>query len=293
MVALSRLFIDKIALTIPVQSRSLQHDITEHLRACADARIVRGVPYGDPVARYHFAYTIPLYGGRSALVQVAPRDDRMNFLRFEFNPSNRGPAHEHPLLLVSGIICGAWPSFARALDQARINRLDFAIDIYGIHIDRLGIHHPTRSTFSSHYERDGHTTGMYLGKRTSKRYVVIYDKTRQARERHARILRGERTRVEIRAADMGPLSALSDMPNPFASVALFVYPLHSEEAYGYAHFLDSCRYRGAQAALHLIRNRRTRAQYRAWLTERCGPSWWSPEEIWAQRMDALRRALGG
>lgn len=292
MVALSRLFIDKIALTIPAESPILQNDITEQLQNSVESGFINAVPFGDLLSRYHFAYTIPLAGGRSAIVQVEPRDDRMNFLRLEFNPNSLGLAREHPFFLISGILCPAWPDFVLALARARLNRLDFAIDIHDVHIERLGIHHSTRSTFSKHFEREGHTTGIYLGKRTSSRYVVIYDKKRETRECHARILRRECTRVECRSTDIGPLSALSDMPNPFSSFTLSVYPLYDENAHEYAHFLDSCRFRGAQAALHLIQNRRRRAQYRAWLADSCSPSWWCPDDIWGQRISALQRALG-
>src|SRR5690606_37918143 len=130
----------------------------------------------------HFAYTIPLAGGHSATLQAVPRGARMNFLRLEFNPNNLGLAHEHPFSLISGILRGEWPEFVAVLDRARVNRVDCAIDIYGVNIERLGIHHTMRSTFSRPYDRDGRTTGMYLGQRTSNRHVVVYDKKRAARE---------------------------------------------------------------------------------------------------------------
>lgn len=292
MVSLSHLFIDKIALTIPVQSRTLQHNITDWLQTCADSGIIRLISYGDLLARYHLAYGIPLAYGRNIIVQAAPRDESLNFLRLEFNPNNKGPAQEHPFSLVTSILCEAWPAFVLALERARLNRLDFAVDIYDMHIDRLGVHHNTRSTFSKNFARSGRTTGMYLGQRTSNRHVVIYDKKREARECHSRILRRECTRVECRSSDIGPLSNIHDMPNPFASFALSVYPMCDALEHNYAHFLDSCRYRGAQAALHLIRNRRKRAEYRMWLADNCCPSWWCPETIWSQRIEALRMALG-
>lgn len=292
MVALSRLFIDKIALTMPVQSRMLQHRITEQFQRCAENGIISPALYGDLLSRYHFAYTILLAGGRSAILQAVPRGARMNFLRLEFNPNNKGIAQEHPFSLLAGIIQPAWPGFIPALENANLNRLDFAVDIHGVHIERIGIHHVARSTFSEIFYRDGRTTGVYLGKRTSKRHVVIYDKKREARE-HGRILRGERTRVESRTMDVGSLSALPDMPNPFASLTLSLYPPCNQTGHIHAHFLDSCRHRGAQAALYLIQNRRTRAEYRAWLSEAYSPSWWRPDDIWAQRMDAVQRALGG
>jgi len=293
MVALSRLFIDKIALTIPVQSRSLQHGITGQLQNCEENEIISRASYGDLLARYHIAYMLPLAGGRSATIQVLPRDDRMNFLRLEFNPNSRGAAQEHLFTMLRGIIHSAWPDFVSALPRARLNRLDFAIDIYGVHIDRLGVHHSTRSTWSRIFGRGGTTTGIYLGARTSKHYVAIYDKKRQAREEQNRILRGERTRMEFRSKDIGTLSALRDMPNPFELFTLLLYPPCNPLDHEHMHFLDSCRYRGAQAALYLIQNRRKRAAYRAWLSETCHVSWWHPNAIWDQRMDALQRALGG
>ena len=294
MVALSPLFIDKIALTMPVQSQALQHRVTERLEDCAEnGIIVSAPPYSDLLTRYHFAYTVPLAGGRNATIQVVPRAERMNFLRLEFNPNNRGRAEEHPFSLIMSLLCSAWPDFTDALESARLNRLDFAVDIHGVHIDRLGIYHNTRSAFSKQFERGGHTTGIYLGKRTSNRQVVVYDKKREARECHNLILRGERTRVEFRVTDIGSLSALTDMLNPFSSFTLLLYPPCDRTEHDRIFFLDSCRYRGAQAALHLIQNRRTRAAYRAWLSETCSASWWRPEAIWDQRMDALQRAFGG
>lgn len=292
MVSLSHLFIDKIALTIPVQSQSLQHGIAEQLRACAEARIIESVLYGDLLLRYFLAYSIPLAGGRSAVVQIAPRGDGLNYFRCEYNPSSRGLANEHPFSLIAGILFPAWAGFASSLEHARINRMDFAIDIHGVPIDRLGVHHSSRSTFSRQYGRDGRITGLYLGKRTSERHVVIYDKKREARACHARILRGERTRVEIRTTDIGPLSAVANMRNPFSAIAISIYPPHDADAHGYAHFLDSCRFRGVQAALHLVQNRRKRAEYRDWLNQNCTPPWWDAGAIWAQRMTATRRALG-
>jgi hypothetical protein len=295
MVALSSLFIDRFSLTFPVSSRELQHRIEGLFDGCADSAIVERVRYGELLARYYFAYTLPLAWGQSAIIQLAPRDSRMNFLRLEFNPNHPGPAQEHPFLMLEDILRRVWPAFSSApvLERARVSRVDFAVDIHDVHIDRLGICHSTRSVSSRIFERGGQTTGIYLGARKSKHYVAIYDKKVEASDCRGITLERECTRVESCSRDIGRLSALSNMRNPFELFTLHLYPPYNQVDHEHVHFFDSCRYRGVQAALYLIQNRRKRAAYRAWLSETCRLSWWHPDVIWGQRMDALQRALGG
>lgn len=292
MVALSRLFVDKITLTFPVLSKERQDDIKERLCNCAGNGDIDLVLHGDLLQRYMEAYTVPLGRRQSIVIQVAPRDERMNFMRVEFNPTRRTPEQEHPFIVLMSIISPVWPAFLDSLPHARVSRVDFAIDIYGVHIDCLGIHHNKRATYSRYFARDGHTAGFYLGERASNRGVLLYDKKRQEKNYHRRYYRQERTRVECRLKDSGTFAGLFNIPNPFDLFSLTLYPPDGHLSHEYLHFLDSCRCRGAQAALFLIKDRRKRAAYRTWLNENCRPSWWRPDAIWNQRMAAIEGILG-
>ncbi|CAM3721430.1 hypothetical protein BOTU111922_01840 [Bordetella tumulicola] len=296
MATLSHLFIDKVSATLQVQTDPLQHAVTERLQTCAECEYIIQVLSGPLLQNYHFAYTLPLAGGRHLTIQAVPRFDRMNFIRLEFNPKVRGQNGEHPVDLIGNVLCPSWPNFFGDLEHARFTRLDFAVDIRGVHIEQLGLYHSTRSVFSRKFEaqfdRGGQTTGIYLGKRTSNRYIVAYDKRREFIEKQGKRprLRGAWTRIECRHADLGNLRTIFDMPNPLLSFTLTRYPSQQLDETS-ALFLDSCRYRGAQAALYRIKNRRTRTRYRAWLSE-LSPPWWNPHDIWEQRGEALANALG-
>lgn len=284
---------------MPLQEDAKQSAVSDFLGELAEEDIIQRSRYNSRlIEHYSLAFRIPMSGGRSAVIQLAPYYGSMRFLRMEFNPCRPTCSGAHPMERMQTILESAWRDLPAAIEsEAKFTRIDFAVEFENVHIGDVDFFHRTRPAEGRilneerDEDRDEVPTGRYVGRRTSNRYAAMYNKKLQARKHLAYIMRNERTRLEIRLANAGSISTIENMPNPFANYVLFLYP--SDEgnlSLEKRRFLASCRELGAQTALTRIHGGRERSRYRRFLTE-YSPSWWDPEAIWRERRNALRDAL--
>jgi len=207
------------------------------------------------------------------------------------------------------------PSYSYELiDRAHITRLDLSFDVYRTHIDGLLVFGTLRKLYCSRYsaphaeyDRGGRLNSMGFGRSDGAQYLLIYDKALEAEIRQFERITGGKpqkpssslnpirdvTRFELRLRKIGTMTNLHDMKNPFAdyTVAKFADVKSRLGDHQWQWLVDSCKTRGAQAALSLIQNQRERTRIASLLKEEAPPPWWNPVDIWNERFFAVRVAL--
>lgn len=161
------------------------------------------------------------------------------------------------------------------------------------------------SEIRQEYGTTGKLNSMYLGRYDADRYLLIYDKTAETKNRQiggikmaarphpASYRPASRTRVELRLKDVGTCADFLALNNPYEHYTIRTYRMASDYRRDaqWIHFLDSCQLRGAQAALSLIENRRTRTLYRDSLRACTPPDWWTPPLLWDEARSAFLQIL--
>ncbi len=285
------LFIDKISFTLPALNSTTQHHIIDQLQAATFAGDIESIPFSELLKNYLSAWTLPLRNGSRMTIQAMPRRRSSNFLRVEFNPRRASWYGVEPMVELARILAPAFTDFAECLIHANVTRIDFAVDLLNVPIEELLIFHTTHATKSRVFEANGKVTGYYVGSRESNRYAVMYDKIAQLRSQGSAAPRGIRTRLELRCANVGSFTTIASMSNPFDAFQLARIGGTRNQDWTWPLFLDSCRFRGAQAALTQITDKQKRAAYRQALILENRPVWWQPEELWNERGHAINRLL--
>jgi hypothetical protein len=183
-------------------------------------------------------------------------------------------------------------ALADEIAGANVTRIDLATDIQGLNINQITSARNDTTVMSARYRRDGAIQTHYLGSKNTDLRIVIYDKREQRRGR----VRGgphELTRIEARIKTASNFDALRRYPNPFLKLTIRELRHLEFGSHNSPHvwdwFIDSCRQRGAEAALNLIRDSRTRrAWYNKFATSEA-PSWWQPDDLWSGLNEAIRR----
>lgn len=294
----SPLFVDKISLTLAVEDAGAIGRIQESV-------LHEGRVGGFPFIRaqrddgYRHSREIVFDNDCKVLVQCSPRrrseQGRGWPLRLEWNPAKLGSSVEYHAAYLS--ILNGWfrDALEREMWRATITRIDFAIDIRGLNVNRLVVARTDATVKSSlHLGRDGQLESNYLGSMKDSRLLyLIYDKRT---ERGGRVHGGgfERTRIEARVKNRLSVPGLWSMLNPFAKLTIREFremeiSSGGNGRYQWDWFIDSCRVRGLEAALNLISNARTRQIWRNRVVELESPDWWSPEEIWGGLHDAIEQ----
>lgn len=216
-------------------------------------------------------------------IDVVAINDRRP-LRMEWNPSS---INAHPALIDGfGRVIDELFGSARASEfgSANITRVDVATDVVGLDINRLIACRNDTTVCSTTYGRDGITQTMYLGgKNTALRYIV-YDKRAQLHGRSDSDA-PPITRIEVRLKQTLNYLALRNHENLFDRLLLREigergHLGEQNNSHYWPWFVDACRERGAQAALGLIQDAKTRQRWRQKIRDIESPAWWRPEEIW-------------
>jgi hypothetical protein len=317
----TRLFLDKISITVHVD-RSLHHRIllaSEGMEL--QEKIRRKSGPSELLKNYRRAYTLGLGGGEELTIQLDPRREARNqqttafphhrFLRLEWNPCKAHFANHAAFTLITQFLAELIPGFEiiAFLEAINITRIDISFDVRGVHVDGLCISALLRRTFTGHYVYgpSGARNSMEFGQPTSDQYLLVYDKNLEQKinkngrfdgspindARRAKVVRRSRTRFELRLRDVGPLSRLFSMPNPFSRYTVRGLFNVERERRGHVFewFLDSCRQRGVQAALSRIENPRQRTKYALAIREAQPPSWWEPSVLWNELAAAVKEAF--
>jgi hypothetical protein len=320
MPTVSPLFIDKIALTIALDSEEARGRIHEWF--LSDRHDIQGYQaswtrggrfYGyskeivfNPETRCKLLAEFDRRAGVARILDeydgdsegepdidiYAVSDSRRPF-RIEWNPAQLQAVPEYQSAFVA--IMRGW--FGDALESemanANITRIDLATDIRGVNINRIIAARADTTVMSAGYGRDGLIQTMYLGGKNTDLRFAIYDKRAQQR---GVVGAGQQdcTRIEARIKQRLTLDSLPDYQNPFERLTVreirrLEVGHEGNSPHQWDWFVDSCKQRGGEAALNLIRNSRTRQTWHNKVVEYDAPTWWNPETLWHGLGEAISR----
>lgn len=317
--ARTNLFIDWLSLTLSINN-SYHNEVMDRLHGLA----VDGVIFREENAHsglfksYRTAYHIKLNQKEFCTIQVRPHIPSHRFMRIEWNPNKAQKAHIDSWHYIQNILSECIPSYSFDLiTNANITRIDLSFDLRRIPIESLLVFATLRKNFSARYlqfhekfGKTGRLNALEIGRSDGDQYLLIYDKnlereTRQSsgiphssvdsqNPRTAHRIKASRTRFELRLRSVGTWGDLNSISNPFEryTVISHINAGCVKNDHHWQFFIDSCKWRGAQAALSLIENRRERTCYRDALQVLDPPTWWSPEQIWVELPNAVRQTFG-
>jgi hypothetical protein len=315
----SSLFIDWLAQTIKISS----HEHTE-VKHRLDAMVIeeRILPpaagkYSELTKSYRHAYRIPFGDGCFCIIQIAPYKTSHRFMRIEWNPATALRVCTNPFQRINDCLRECIPSYSfdEHIWDSKITRIDLTFDLRSVALDSFLIHTILRKPFSGRYyypheehDQRGKLNEIHIGKPDGDKFLTIYDKELERKFRknfcnedlivHSPTFhRGSRvktsqTRFELRLGPIASFEEFRTMQNPFSAYSLtgFEYLGGIALNHHWHFFTDSCKQRGAQAALSLIENDRDRKKY-ADALKGGTPGWWNDDEIWSERDDALDRVF--
>lgn len=313
----SSLFIDKLSLTLAPPSHEHER-IKLQLEALALNEELERVDdhYSKLRKGYRYAYRLWIGGSYYCVIQVHPYKRESRFMRIEWNPARAPIGHPHPFQCIVGVLSQCTTNMMALLRRARITRIDLSFDLRRVAVSSFFIREATGRSTSGHYKSlkeefgaDGRLNSRFIGKPDSGRYLLIYDKKQQLRDAQIRgntrssvrregmsskRIESRLTRVELRLHDLKSIDALLKLENPYSR--LTVSTLAGIEAVLPDHFgkffVGACQWKGLQAVLSDIENRRERKRYMDAIRESAPPSWWDSDAIWGELPAAYYSALG-
>ena len=292
----SRLIIDKLAGTIPVDDETVRNRIINNMLNEGGFTVRRGL-YTVVLTRMmdsqQCGYSIIDDKTKKTLLRLEcnPRNDSNNFFRFELNPNKINTEEFNELFHdIFGV------TFEEALESANITRIDFAVDLTGIGMSELAFTYGKHTQCRNIIEQG---TTRYIGTSLGATQLCAYDKKEETK--HSNNLRTtelhedayhEKTRVEVRLrrGAISNLQSLYEIQNPFSKVKLYsIANLKKVENITVKHLLPLLPYEGLHCVLKKI-SPFCRTKVRNALAERQLPCW-DQDEIWSELGDALRELL--
>lgn len=267
---------------------------------------------------YRNAYHIKFNQQESCTIQIRPHKKNNRFMRIEWNPNKAQQVRIDSWRCIASVLSECIPSYSFDLiTNATITRIDLSFDLRRISIESLLIFATLRKNFSAQYlqlhetfGKTGRLNALEIGRSDGDQYLLIYDKNLERETRPiggiprssiksqylptVHRIKAHRTRFELRLRSVGTWANLLLLSNPFESytVKSYINVGGVKNDHHWQFFIDTCKWRGTQATLSLIENRRERTRYRDALQVLDPPTWWSPVQIWAELPNAVRQTFG-
>ncbi|MCX5723781.1 MAG: hypothetical protein NTX84_04525 [Nitrospirae bacterium] len=307
--------IDRLSVTVMVVSENYSHiyfaahDL-ERSKGEGEPRLV----YKEPKqgARYKYAYVVQDDKGKSiGYITFRPTqtDRKMNYFRFDYNPSKLSPGQRGIFNRAIKILLGkngVW-----LLGYARITMMDIAIDAYGIPRSAILTYSTIlgrSGTYGKWFDKGKQTqlsleTTYHGQKKSSPRSITVYDKRQERRDKGAaeeieqdcvRFEARLRPRVDRIGADGkkktsgANLHELAQVANPFGNFNVSAYPPPIEGYWEFDIFLAACESIGVDAALAKVAQDSQRRLYRKLLADE-RVTWWNPEKVMEKVIRSLTR----
>jgi hypothetical protein len=182
-------------------------------------------------------------------------------------------------------------SFDDIIEKGTVTRVDIAVDVVGIRVDKLDVRFLGDGKSHWYYSNKGQPETGYYGIKQNKKKQnspapwVTYNKRQEIKDKGpegGKQLYGglSHTRIEFHAIQKKPFAKLGTLANPFDTISL-AYPQAPKgiKPYAWTFFLDACHRRGREKALQTISEITTRKKYAAALDE-AHKAFWKPEQIW-------------
>ena len=261
---IDKLFIDKLAFTqaVPFNHRPyVANRIKEYVSNNPTVlKRTRGIP------RYEFNYrttieTIDYSTGEvidaTVLISLKPKDTGHKYIRVEFNPARFNTesmvALNNLLISIFGIRVAK-----RIFFKCKVTRLDIAYDSDKFNVNEVLIYVSNLLNTRQYCGKDGKIETASVGSKYSKFKVTHYDKGKEDKSGNYDGL----TRLEISIKPRVSLHELIDLKCPYKRIKIFCTDI--EHAKFSPFFLDSCRQRGVNSALKLLKPNERR-NYSRWL----------------------------
>jgi hypothetical protein len=234
-------------------------------------RYKTNVAIGQPDSKHH------------VLLQADPTNKDTAFVRFEFNPTKLGlsgfAVFKDALTLAFGLDF----SYGDLVKHGRVTQVDFACDLLNAEIDELILKAANPAKTHTYHGVSGKLETMYLGlKKNKSSPMLVYNKSQQLQDAKRKPKFGAVacTRVEVTVRTNQNLKKLTTLPNPFGRI--YVYcpspALAPAESHIWTLFLDSCRFRGMDAALSQLPKAERPPYKRALAAAKTVV--WRPVQIW-------------
>jgi hypothetical protein len=284
-IKVSELKVDKLSLTLNIDDPQERKDTEQNIReATLNDKSSDFSFFPQWTKGYQSSVGVVLNTHSTLLIQANPKLENMPFFRVEFNPATAGKTGT---LIAKDIIdFFLLKGFNQMAKYGNISRIDLAVDVLNVKVDEL-LAESTGSKKSGMWcGPRGNIETLYIGSKYSNWRACIYDKKHCLKEKGLPYPHHETTRIECQIKPKCSVNELSKIKNSFKRVNIYNCGNGSELPKSlkmmWNTFLDSCRYRGAQAALMLIQDRNARKKYRDLLIQHLAVPWFDPDEIWKQ-----------
>ena len=291
-VTVSRPIIDGLAFTVPVP-KSLETDLLQNLDALTTGDgALAGKVFAATKAnkkgstKYLRSYEVA-FENTTVLVQVKPQSKTNNFLRVEMNPDVMQVPDLKLVWKLLGGVSENQISKKVIAEDAKITRLDVAVDMLNIDPEDILIDHKFTGKTNAYFGSGGKIETVYLNKKTKGSTTYLYDKKVQAQDTGKSLDTGvnkygeaKYTRLECRVQTQKPFKKLASLKNPLKKV--YLADMDGCDAPGKPHvwalFQDACRYRGLVGALELL-PAKEREEFHE-VIKKSSDLLWRPDDIW-------------
>ena len=306
-VAITKPFIDKIAITYKISDKDLTAVVIQNLLQETEqeqGHFTNAAQFKSGAASYKASVNLNAPpGDAQVLIQAGPKKPGVTHgLRLEFNPRRLGKLgiaflkSQLESLVLDGL------NFAKIIAEGTVTKLDIAVDLVGIRVDQLDVRFSGGGKSQWYHSEKGQAETGYFGikqKKTTKQNLpapfVSYNKRKEIKDKGTeggKQLYGglSHTRIEFHATPGKPFPKLAKLANPFNTISL-AYPQapNGIKPYAWAFFLDSCQRRGREAALDLLPAGQLRKRYRKAL-DKAHDTFWKPDQIWACWIESLLKS---
>jgi len=227
--------------------------------------------------------------GHKVLVQAEPKGKLKKgkkapaFMRLEFNPAKLGADGMAKLKNAVEQVFADHVSFEKFLVASRVSRVDVACDLVNVATDEVVARSYKAGKSLVYHGKSGKLETAYFAvKKKKSSPQKIYNKARQLTDvqRQEKFPGIPHTRVESTIKTNIAVAKLAAIENPFLSLDVrFPTKSHApEQPYVWQLFLDSCRFRGMDAALAQLPEP-LRTSYKDALDATKGVLW-KPADIW-------------
>lgn len=294
-IAVLKPVIDKIVLTVGIKDELAQEAVLEGLGFSVKDEaqpeytqaVTKNVPY-----KYKVRFT-PSGSEHHVSIFAGAYNKNLNFLKFEFNPAALGKDGVEKFKdAVAEIFLGNL-TYDDLLATANISRLDIAVDVVNLGMDRLLIEPKIDGKTHAYFGLSGVLETAYLGtKPKSNSPLKVYNKTQEELDtkKPPKVPGAEVVRIERTVFTKLKLATLHKLKNHLKGLDVFVptVSICPEGQHHWLMFLDSCKFRGVQGALEQIPVE-LRDDYEDAL-ETGKNSIWKPDKIWDDWPEILKKS---
>ena len=309
-VAVLKPIIDKITITHKIADNELTAALVESLLQEADkeqGHFKKAAQFKSGAVSYRASVNLIVPpGDAQVLIQAGPKKKGITHaLRLEFNPSRLGKPGIAFLKtqiesLVTGPLVSDDLSFDDIIAKGTVTRVDIAVDVVGIRVDKLDVRFLGDGKSHWYYSNKGQPETGYYGIKQNKKKQnspapwITYNKRQETKDKGpegGKQLYGglSHTRIEFHAIQKKPFVKLGTLANPFGTISL-AYPQAPKgiKPYAWAFFLDACQRRGREVALELLPEGALRKRYRQAL-DKAHAAFWKPDRIWASWHNSIAK----